>query len=48
MGTVGDGVKSNILTALRVISMTTQFRFDGVTRKGVKSKMHDGLENANT
>ena len=48
LGTVGDGVKSNILTASKVIFMTTQYRNEGVTRKSVKSKIRDGLEKVNT
>jgi hypothetical protein len=32
LGTVGDGVKKEILTASRVISMTTQYRIEGITR----------------
>ena len=38
LGTVGDGVKSNILTASRVKTMTAQKVHEGVTRKSVKSK----------
>jgi hypothetical protein len=43
LGTVGDGVKKEFLTASRVKTMTAQWNHEGVTRKGVKSKMHDGL-----